>query len=99
MKTNEDLADLLHASDDALAKTVIHHAFQTMRAYEIAHQDLQRHLAWLARDLATAVEIMDAGDNPSSLGVLQGNGVAADRMCGELATLKKTAQAAEQRTL
>lgn len=53
MKTSEDLADLLHATDDAMAKTVIHHAFQTMRAYEIAHQDLQRHLAWLARDLAT----------------------------------------------
>jgi len=66
------------------------------RRYETARGNLAVQIEYLRRELDRAVERMNDGDCPNSLGILQGNGVEVDRLCGELARTREAAAAAQK---
>ena len=96
LKTTEDLLEGLHAARSDHARTLIAHAMDATRRYETARGNLAVQIEFLRRELDRAVGRMNEGDCPNSLGILQGNGVEVDRLCGELARTREAAAAAQR---
>jgi hypothetical protein len=100
-KTAEALLELLrqghdqHAHPNAMA--VIEHAMNATRNYEQVRTALDGALDYIGRQVQRAKwDLTATGRTPNSLGVLQGNGVELDRLCGELARTREAAQAAQK---
>jgi hypothetical protein len=76
---------------------VIEHAMNATRKYEEVRTALDGALDYIGQQVQRSKRDLAAtGRTPNSLGVLQGNGVELDRLCGELARTRESAQAAQK---
>ena len=94
LKTTDEL-DTITWADDA-ARAVVYHATDATREYENVQASLASTMDYCHRELGRALADLKAtGRVPNSLGVLQGNGVEVDRLCGELIRTRQAAAAAQ----
>ena len=96
IKTTAELFEMLTAAGSDHARALIAHAGDTTREYESARERLARQLEFIRTQVDQAIGQMNAGQLPNSMGVLQGNGVETDRLCGELARSRQAAVASQK---
>jgi hypothetical protein len=96
LKTTDDLARM-DTHKDETARTLLRHAMGAAREYESVQANLASVMEYCRRQLERAQrELNDEGRVPNSLGILQGNGVEVDRLCGELSRTRQAAEAAQE---
>jgi hypothetical protein len=76
-------------------QAIVAHAYEATRSYERARGNLALYIENIREALDDAVITMNEGRCPNELGILQGNGPALDRLCGELARTHEAAVAAQ----
>lgn len=97
--TTDELWNLMDSlTDDPTRRGTVEAIYDLARNYEDARDRLRDMMIDLAGVLNEAATRLAACQLPNSLGVLQGNGVAIDRLCGEVARLHE-AQISAQRLL
>ena len=96
MKTIAELHQMLAAATNEQTKTLLYHAIGATCEYEARRDRLAEAIDQCRRTLIDAAREMDRGYRPNSLGILQGNGVAVDRLCGELDCVHRAAEAAQE---
>jgi hypothetical protein len=97
LKTCKQLCEMLDNATSDMARTVLEHAIGATRDYENTRTTLTTALEYCHGQLEQAErELKKEGRAPNSLGVLQGNGVEVDRLCGELAHTRQAAEAAKE---
>ena len=97
LKTTDDLFEALHAARSDHARTLIAHAMEATRNYEATRASLAGQLDYIRRVVERAQhDLNESGRTPNALGILQGNGPEADRLCGELARTREAAAAAQK---
>ena len=96
MKTIAELHLMLAAATDEQTKTLLYHAIGATREYEARRDLLAEAIGQCRQMLINAARELDRGYRPNSLGILQGNGVAVDRLCGELDCACRAAEAAQE---
>ena len=97
IKTSKELFELLTAAKSDRARSLIAHAAVATNSYERVRTDLLGTLEYCRRQIERAQrDLTDSDSMPNSLGILQNNGVEADRLCGELARTREAAADAQK---
>jgi hypothetical protein len=97
LKTSDKLFEMLQTAKSNHARTLIAHATDATRKYEDVRTALGSQLEYIRRVVERAQrELNEEGRTPNPLGILQGNGVEVDRLCGELARTREAAAAAQK---
>ena len=97
IKTSTELFQMVQDAKSDMARTLLGHAMGAACEYENTRTQLSSAMEYCRRQIERAKRDLDTeGRVPNSLGVLQGNGIEVDRLCGELTRTRQAAIATQE---